>query len=219
MRALLATSRMPCVRSTLRHVSSGSCHASGHGASYPPAASAVRQLKVLDLCLAVCTLPGGLQAMQKHGIRITTVTPQSPRVVLRRCSIVSQPSIEGSTPSTSARGSPVVRGSGAIRNPRPMSARREGQVGGTNSPGASLHATREHFEALSRAGAAARHAVRSEDSMSSMGSMMSAFSRDPSVSRESVLGFPGCHISGSHGPQSGAGYPSSTASDGGRPLK
>ena len=133
--------------------------------------------------------------MQKHGIRITQMAPQSPRVVLKRSSLVSHASADGtSTPTAAVRtASPVVptaaaaapqRGGGT----RPQSARRESMPFASNSPGASLHATREHLEALSRS--ALRHnTVRSEDSMgsmSSMGSMMSAMSRDPSASREGM---------------------------------
>ena len=202
-----------------------------------------------------------LQAMQKHGIRITAVPPRSPRVMLARQSNTSQPtaSVEGSTPSTSARGSPSVRasvsagaggsnrafaasGAGSSSLHRPLSARQPS--GGTSSPGASLHATREQLEAMMRGGvhAGQRHTVRSEDSMSSMGSIMSAFSRDPSVTRDTGTGnMPGVPqaqqggVAGSagaaaapaqamlppHGPHSalGVNYPSSTASDSSRTHK
>lgn len=96
------------------------------------------------------------------------------------------------------------------------------------SPGATLHATRERLEALARAqwaderrgrrvprgGAAAgrgggTHVMLSEDSLSSMGSIMSAMSRDPSISRDSVTS---AHALG-------ASCPISLASDGPRSHK
>lgn len=163
-----------------------------------------------------------LQAMQKHGIRITPMAPQSPRVLLKRTSVASQ-SADVSTPSTSARGSPVVRSATVpSRGARPLSARREGwPLGGANSPGASLHATREQLEALSRSGVLARHAVRSEDSMSSMGSMMSAMSRDPSVTRESLSSLASSAMAAGHaaGPQSGGVPYPATPAEGARPAK
>lgn len=132
-----------------------------------------------------------MQAMQKHGIRITQMAPQSPRVVLKRASLASHASADGtSTPTAAVRtASPIVHAAAAAASQRaaarPQSARRDSVPFASNSPGASLHATREHLEALSRS--ALRHnTVRSEDSMgsmSSMGSMMSAMSRDPSASR------------------------------------
>lgn len=113
-----------------------------------------------------------------------------------------------SVPSASTPGAGTVP---AAR--RPTAAARTGagmarSLGG--SPGATLHATRERLEALARAqrvdaqraddrrgrraprgGAAAGrgggpHVMLSEDSLSSMGSIMSAMSRDPSISRDSV---------------------------------
>eukprot|EP00892_Ulva_mutabilis_P003943 jgi/Ulvmu1/1920/UM012_0080.1 len=114
------------------------------------------------------------------------------------------------------------------RAPVPGMAR---SLGG--SPGATLHATRERLEALARTqraddrrgrhaprggggaggGGAGRgagaHVMMSEDSLSSMGSIMSAMSRDPSMSRESVTS---AHALG-------ASCPISQASDGPRSHK
>lgn len=111
-----------------------------------------------------------------------------------------------SRPAAPAAATPNAGAAPAGRRPAPGARVVPGttrSLGG--SPGATLHATRERLEALARAqraddrrgrraprgGAAAGrgpgpHVMLSEDSLSSMGSIMSAMSRDPSISRESV---------------------------------